>query len=64
MTNSCFYHPAQAAAAVCVQCGMPICDQCRETIADKIVCKHCVGKMRMRVERELAASPEAGQLAP
>lgn len=62
MTNSCFYHPAQAAEATCVECGMPICSQCRETVADKTVCKQCVGKMRARVERELAVSPNAGPL--
>lgn len=63
MTNFCFYHPAQAATAACVQCGMPICDQCRETVADKTVCKQCVGKMRARVERETAA-PMAGAAQP
>lgn len=63
MTNSCFYHPAQAATATCVQCGMPICEQCRETVADKTVCKQCVGKMRARVEREIAANP-AGAAFP
>lgn len=59
MTTSCFYHPGEAATATCVQCGMPICDQDRETVADKTVCKICVGTMRARVERELAASPSA-----
>lgn len=64
MTNSCFYHPAEPATASCVQCGMPICEQCRETVADKTVCKQCVGKMRARVEQELAANPAASTLLP
>lgn len=59
MTTSCFYHPDQSATATCVQCGMPICEQCRETVTDKTVCKQCVGLMRARVERELAANPTA-----
>ncbi len=62
MAASCFYHPDQAATATCVQCGMPICDQDRETVADKTVCKRCVGLMRARVERELAADPAAQAL--
>ncbi len=60
MSDTCYYHPDQSATAACVQCGMPICEQCRDIVADKTVCNHCVGQMRARVERELAANPVSG----
>ncbi len=64
MPEPCFYHPAVPSVASCVQCAMPICDECREEVAGKSVCKRCVGSIRTRLEQQMAASPPPPQSAP
>lgn len=51
----CAYHPGRAAPAECAQCRRPICDECRQTVADKPVCAPCVAAIRERVSSEMAA---------
>jgi len=60
MAPPCYYHPDAPATTVCVQCGMPICDACRDTVSGKDVCNKCVGAIRARLEGQMAA----GTLAP
>lgn len=65
MTGPCYYHPDAPAVDTCVQCGMSICQQCRDRVAEKTVCRKCVGAVRARLEQQMAAGgPQTGAAAP
>lgn len=55
MAGPCYYHSDTPAVDTCVQCGMPICQQCRDRVAEKTVCRRCVGAVRSRLEQQMAA---------
>lgn len=64
MTGTCYYHPDAPAADTCVQCGMAICQNCRERVAEKTVCRKCVGAVRARLEQQMAAGGPPTGAAP
>lgn len=64
MTGTCYYHPDQTAVDSCVQCGVAICDQCRDRVGEKSFCKRCVAAVRQRVEQQMAAgAPVSASMA-
>ncbi len=66
MAAPCYYHPDTPAVDTCVQCGMPICQQCRDRVAEKTVCRNCVGAVRARLEQQMATGgpPQSVSSAP
>src|SRR5579875_608223 len=64
MPAPCYYHPDTAAANTCVQCGVPICNDCTDRVGEKTVCRKCVQAVRTRLESHMAAAPASGQYAP
>ena len=61
MTATCYYHSDQVAPNSCIQCGVPICNNCRENIAGKTVCKRCAPAFAQRVQASpsMYAAPPA-----
>lgn len=57
MTPTCYLHPFRDATATCVECRRSICDECRETISGRPVCRPCVEAIRSRVASELDTEP-------
>lgn len=64
MAGPCYYHPDTPAVDTCVQCGMPICQQCRDRVADKSVCRKCVGAVRARLEQQMASGGPQSAVSP
>lgn len=65
MAGPCYYHPDAPAVDTCVQCGMPICQPCRDRVAEKTVCRKCVGAVRARLQQQMAAGgPQSAGAAP
>lgn len=58
----CFYHPDQVASTACVQCAVPLCPQCTETVANKSVCRRCVSAIRARIANQV--NSEAASVQP
>lgn len=40
----CAYHPGVEAAAVCRNCGRPVCSDCTMEIGGKLYCRPCVSR--------------------
>lgn len=63
MSASCFYHPERATDKSCAQCGIPLCSECGQIVAEKPVCSNCVSAIRSRIAREQSTVPSAGVAA-
>jgi hypothetical protein len=41
----CDYHPDRDAVGICVNCGRPVCAECRTILGDKIYCQPCANEI-------------------
>src|SRR5438128_5817586 len=51
---NCYRHPETASIAACVACGQPICQECREEVANHPMCHPCVAASRARLSQPAA----------
>lgn len=59
MTQTCFYHPSNVAATSCIQCGVPVCQECAQNAAGRPACPKCADTVRARFANSPAAPPPA-----
>lgn len=59
MASPCYYHSSVSSTGSCVPCGMPICADCTQQVAGKVVCKKCAPSFKARMEQQMAAAPAA-----
>jgi DNA-directed RNA polymerase subunit RPC12/RpoP len=55
----CAFHPDRDAEGMCVNCGRPVCAECRTILGDKIYCQLCANEIfvKGRGEAEAGAIP-------
>ena len=41
----CAYHPDRDAVGACVNCGKPVCSECRTILGEKIYCGPCANQL-------------------
>jgi hypothetical protein len=41
----CAYHPDRDAVGACVNCGKPVCSECRTLLGEKIYCGPCANQL-------------------
>jgi len=39
---NCYYHPDREATGNCIECGQPVCLECKVEYDGKIYCNHCI----------------------
>jgi hypothetical protein len=56
----CSIHPEEEAVGICVQCGNPVCLECRTTVEGKVYCPACAAKAYDTAVGKRTGKPIAG----
>jgi len=56
----CAIHPEEEAVGICVQCGKPVCLECRTKVEDRIYCPVCTAKAYATAAGKRTGKPIAG----